>query len=58
MTNKLFDIIHENLGYSHVPSYEIVDAVEEWISQYACDFNDRYAEGYETALKDLKENLK
>ena len=58
MTNKLFNIIHEDLGYSNDCSYEIVDAVEEWISQYGCDCNDRYAEGYEDALKTLKENLK
>ena len=37
---------------------EFCEIVHQWISQCSCDFNDRYAEGYETALKDLKENLK
>lgn len=37
---------------------EFCEIVEEWISQYGCDYNDRYAEGYEDALKTLKENLK
>ena len=55
MTNKLFDIIHDELGYSTDMSYEIVDAVEKWISRYSCDFNNRYSEGYNTALKDLKD---
>ena len=37
---------------------EFCEIVEEWISQYGCDYNDRYAEGYEDALATLKENLK
>ena len=37
---------------------EFFEIVENWISQYGCDYNDRYAEGYEDALKTLKENLK
>lgn len=36
----------------------ICKIMKEWISQYSCDFNDRYAEGYEDALNELKENLK
>ena len=37
---------------------EFCEIVKEWISQYGCDYNDTYAEGYEDALATLKENLK
>jgi hypothetical protein len=36
----------------------ICEIVKDWISLHSCDFNDRYAEGYEDALNNLKENLK
>lgn len=39
-------------------SESICGFVEKWISLHSCDFNDRYAEGYEDALNHLKENLK
>ena len=61
MTNKLFDVIHDELGYSTDMSYEIVDAVEEWISQYSCEESllfGEYITGYDDAFKTLMENLK
>jgi hypothetical protein len=36
----------------------MIEKLKEWISLHSCDFNDRYAEGYEDALNHLKENLK
>jgi len=60
MTNKLFDVIHDELGYSTDCSWEIVDAVKEWISQYICDESSvfgEYTTGYDDAFRTLMENL-
>lgn len=42
------------------PVGELIDAIEEWMSQYICDYVvcAEYLQGYNDAMKILKENLR
>lgn len=56
----LYQMFYDDNRWSTSVSNEFCDTVERWMSQYICDYVacEEFLDGYDTAMKMLKENLR